>query len=206
MNEWLFLLLTLVGFVQNPDHVVLPKSGATITYNHATATPYRVDWTLSKETLHKFDRAGVSFEPDLTLPAGWYVVHSSDYTGTGYDRGHLWPSADGGLPTFIMSNVAPQAPLLNRESWEHLEAWCRTKAESGATLAISAGVGGNSGTIANGKITVPSYFWKIIKLSSDTGSRTIYAVFPNVDSSGGVSWPSFVVSEARFIAETGVTQ
>ena len=57
-------------------------------------------------------------------------VKPSDYTNTGYDRGHMAPSYIIGLlygeaaqrETFLMSNVIPQMPELNRGPWKKLEA------------------------------------------------------------------------------------
>jgi endonuclease G len=34
-----------------------------------------------------------NFRTDNALPASWYKVHPNDYTGSGYDRGHITPSA-----------------------------------------------------------------------------------------------------------------
>lgn len=55
-----------------------------------------------------------------------YVV-TSEYTKSGYDRGHLAPSADfvwnqdANNMTFVMSNMVPQLPGLNRDAWKRLE-------------------------------------------------------------------------------------
>ena len=56
-------------------------------------------------------------------------VKHDDYTGSGYDRGHMAPNyaidvyhgKDGQRETFLMSNICPQKPKLNRRVWEHLE-------------------------------------------------------------------------------------
>ncbi|KAI4898780.1 hypothetical protein NFI96_006420 [Prochilodus magdalenae] len=46
---------------------------------------------------------------------------NSDYTTTGYDRGHLCPSCfqspDNRLPTFTLTNAAPLDPCFNRVYW-----------------------------------------------------------------------------------------
>ena len=49
------------------------------------------------------------------------------YRGSGYDRGHLKPAADskGSMEemesSFLMTNMAPQTPNLNRGIWKQLE-------------------------------------------------------------------------------------
>lgn len=52
------------------------------------------------------------------------------YTATGYDRGHLAPNyaiaslygRQAQQQTFLMTNIAPQRPNLNRKLWQRLEA------------------------------------------------------------------------------------
>lgn len=58
-----------------------------------------------------------------------WPVDPDDYLGSGYDRGHLAPNyaiaANYGRQaqrdTFLMSNIAPQRPNLNRRLWQRLE-------------------------------------------------------------------------------------
>lgn len=70
-----------------------------------------------------------SFEVDPKVKGGTAVT--ADYWYSGYDRGHLVPSADmrwnlGALQaTYYYSNISPQKPELNRESWAELEDWVR---------------------------------------------------------------------------------
>jgi endonuclease G, mitochondrial len=54
-----------------------------------------------------------------------------EYWFSGYDRGHMVPSADmrwsqeALTPTYYYSNIAPQRPELNRGTWAELEDWGR---------------------------------------------------------------------------------
>lgn len=56
-------------------------------------------------------------------------LKQSDYTNTGYDRGHMAPNygisvcyrEEAQQETFLMSNVIPQQPKLNRNQWKKLE-------------------------------------------------------------------------------------
>ena len=204
MKTIFLLLLSLPLIAQDADRVLLQKQGYTVDYSRRTATPVRVDWVLTKADLTAFDRTDVPFVPDLTLPANWYVAHTSDYADTGFDRGHLCPSADKQAPTFIMTNVAPQAPKCNRDNWERLEAWCRKKAAKGYTVTITAGVCDSIGSIAHGQITVPGYFWKVVRLTGGKADRTLYALFPNTNEAGLLPWPTLTVSPERLRAKTGI--
>ena len=76
---------------------------------------------------------------------------------TGFDRGHLCPSddrdstADENKTTFILTNVVPQAPQLNRQSWLRLEDNCRSLVAQGNELYIIAGTYGKGGEGDNGR-------------------------------------------------------
>lgn len=71
-----------------------------------------VAWELTKVDFGTSDRQD-DFRPDPYLPAGWYRGKTSDYTGSGFDRGHLCPSADrtftleDNSATFLMTNIIP---------------------------------------------------------------------------------------------------
>lgn len=66
-----------------------------------------------------------SFLPDPNVASGTAVT--ADYWNSGYDRGHLVPSADmrwnydALRATYYYSNVSPQLPELNRGTWADLE-------------------------------------------------------------------------------------
>ena len=78
---------------------------------------------LPAETLGEAKRKS-SFRRDDRLVGS--PVHK-DYTHSGFDRGHLKPAADSKASnermaaSFLMTNVAPQTPQLNRGSWKQLE-------------------------------------------------------------------------------------
>ena len=94
-----------------------------------------------------------------------------DYKGSGYDKGHLCPAADMKLSaeamkaTFQMWNMSPQVPSFNRGRWSDLEALVRSYIKSDKdTLFIVTGPVfiSNNGSIGEGKVTVPSYFYKVV--------------------------------------------
>lgn len=79
------------------------------------------------------------------LPSIWHQNRYTDYTNTSFDRGHLCPSddrdstAEENKTTFILANIVPQAPQLNRQSWLRLEDYCRNLVAQGNELYIIAG-------------------------------------------------------------------
>jgi endonuclease G, mitochondrial len=150
-----------------PTNYLIERPQYALSYNRDHGIPNWVSWQITPKDLGNTKRND-KFVPDTTLPKGWYQVTLDDYTGTGYDRGHLCPSADrtasakDNQATFIMTNIQPQAPGNNRATWEHLEAFSRDLVDQGHVLYVIAGGDGKDGTIAKGKVLVPSNTWKIV--------------------------------------------
>jgi endonuclease G len=123
------------------------KPQYVLSYNNKTHTANWVSWQLNKS----WSGTAVSqdnFRPDDALPAEAYKVRPNDYTGSGYDRGHIAPSADrtcneaDNSATFLMSNMMPQVPELNRGVWGDLKEYCRELVQEGKELYISGRAGG----------------------------------------------------------------
>jgi endonuclease G, mitochondrial len=134
------------------DNYLLRKRQYALAYNSSTGTANWASWQLSKAWLGKARRDN-PFAPDTTLPAGFFRVRPRDYDRSGFDRGHLCPSADRSVShqdqdaTFLMSNMIPQSPDLNRHGWAKLEEYCRSQAREGdEDLYVVAGPSGKGGT------------------------------------------------------------
>lgn len=71
-----------------------------------------------------------NFRPDYRIPPQ-FRADVIDYRGSGYDRGHLVASANQNelqlqnSETFLLSNMSPQHPRLNRGVWRELESAIR---------------------------------------------------------------------------------
>jgi len=163
-----------------------------------------VSWHLSVAWLGSTARQD-NFAAAASLPSSWYHVGSTSYSGSGFDRGHNCPSADrtgsvaDNSATFLMSNMMPQAPTNNQQTWAGLENYARTLVNAGNELYIIAGSYGKGGTGSNGtattidqgRVTVPSNCWKVIvvlpvgtsDVSRITSSTRVIAVnMPNINS------------------------
>ena len=209
----------------NPDNYLMTKPQYVLSYNRNRGIANWVSWHLS--TTWKGDaKRSDAFRPDPTLPAGWYAVRTSDYTNTGFDRGHLCPSDDrdntpeDNAATFILTNIVPQAPRHNREVWKILEDYERQLMSAGNDVYIIAGTSGTGGTgqngyatsLANGKLTVPATLWKIlivIPTSSDNvfqltpNTRIIAVNIPNDQSAADKPWKAYITSVDALEALTG---
>jgi endonuclease G, mitochondrial len=153
-----------------------------LSYNSQTKTANWVSWQLNKSWIGAADCLD-SFRPDDGLPDAWYKVRPNDYTGSGYDRGHIAPSADrtrneghiapsadhtrnevNNSATFLMSNMMPQVPEVDRGMWRDLSEYCRELVQRRAKNFTSpAGSMGRKGSIdKREKIAVPAKNWKVI--------------------------------------------
>ena len=157
-----------------PGNYLMEKPRYALSYNRPKLHANWVAWHLAGGDLGPAARQD-DFRPDPALPAGWLAARPPDYTGSGFDRGHLCPSADrtatdtDNSSTFLMTNILPQSPDLNRNTWESLESHCRQLVRSGSELYIYAGGFGSTGTgslgtaqTVKGRINVPAACWKVV--------------------------------------------
>ena len=127
-------------------------------------------WQLTgAHTEGKNKRAGVKFQEDADVPLPRAV--DFDYVRSGYDRGHLCPSADNRWDataqeqSFLLTNVCPQDHNLNVGDWHELENLCRKWAKTYGSIYIVAGpvsLKGKHKTIGKNKVTVPEAFFKVV--------------------------------------------
>lgn len=72
-----------------------------------------------------------NFRADIRIPQR-FRAGLSEFSGSGYDRGHLVASANNDIldiqnsETFLLSNMSPQKPNFNRIIWRELEQAVRT--------------------------------------------------------------------------------
>jgi endonuclease G len=149
------------------NNYLMVKPQYTLSYDRSEATPNWVAWRLDSSWIGGTPRQD-DFRPDTTLPLGWYQVTDQDYSGSGYTRGHMCPSGDrtNSIPnnsaTFLMTNMVPQIAENNTGSWEDFESYTRSLALSGNEIYVISGGSGSVGTIAQGRVTVPKYTWKVV--------------------------------------------
>jgi endonuclease G len=132
-----------------------------------------------------------TFYADLDVPKNYRVAPES-YINMGYDRGHLAPSAtidfsrSSNNETFIMSNIVPQHPALNRQAWGNLEDIIRKWTFSKGKLAVVTGpIYGKRPRRING-VFIPKAFYKVVySFKHDT---SIGFIFPNRDVSSSKLW------------------
>ena len=153
-------------------------------YKHPLAVAYILKGYLVKK---KISRKGLRFRPDYELPTKCRS-YTKDYSHTGYDRGHLASNASFDYnraiqkQTFLMSNIAPQKPKLNRRFWAKVERLARYLAVKYKHVEVVTGVCGNKGYIKN-KVGIPAWWYKIIYVPT----KNSYVAFLAPNTNTGMS-------------------
>ena len=181
--------------------------GYSVSYNHKFKQANWVAYQLTAlETVKVVDRQN-KFKAD---PLIYETNLAIDYLKSGYDRGHLAPSADmtysesSMLESFYYSNMSPQAPLFNRNIWNDLEELTRTWAKEYDSLYIVVGpiLGDNLSVIGPHKVAVPKFYYKIILDNQKSKEKCIAFLMKNEDSN--LALKSFVVTIDEIELLTGI--
>ena len=154
-----------------PDNYLIVRDQYALAYLRDDGIPRWASWRLVAADLGEAERSS-GFLQDSSLPAGWYRVRTGDYTNTGYDRGHLVPSADrtatdsDNEATFWMTNIFPQSPDNNRGPWADMEDLGRELAGFGDEVYTLAGPEGELARLPTASATVqlrvPATTWRAL--------------------------------------------
>ena len=206
----------------NHDHYLIQRTVEAMDYNDNNGLPNWASWNLTTNDLGTSGRS--NFSVDTNLPPNFFWVGTGAYSGSGYDRGHLCPSADRTITTndndmvFLMSNMMPQTGENNSGVWNQFEGYCRSLATStnNYELLIICGPSGFSGARinTNGYVWIPQYTWKIVVVVPPgaglatnritTTNRVITIKVPNTDAATN-NWQSYVTSANQIQVDTGFT-
>jgi len=196
----------------------------SLSYNRDRGEPNWVSWHVQSSDLGSVARQD-DFRADNTLPVSWYHVQNTSYSGSGFDRGHNCPSADrtstvaANSATFLMTNMIPQAPNNNEQTWANMESYIRTLVTAGNEVYIIMGSYGTGGTgssgtvnsVDNGHVNVPSNVWKVVVVLSNgsgdlsrvtTSTRVIAVNTPNINTINS-DWKQYRTSVDAIEAATG---
>ncbi|AEW01045.1 endonuclease [Niastella koreensis] len=208
----------------NFTNYLMVRTYYTLSYHRDRGTPNWVSWHIKSGDLGSTDRQD-DFRADVTLPSGWYEVGATSYSGSGFDRGHNCPSADrtssvdANQATFLMTNMIPQAPNNNEQTWANMENYIRTLVTAGNEVYVVMGSYGTGGTgssgtvntIDGGHVTVPNHIWKVVvvlpngngDLARITSSTRVIAVnTPNINTVNS-DWKTYRTSVDAIESATG---
>ena len=206
----------------NHNHFLLQRTVDAIDYSDVLGESNWVSWDLTGPDIGTAGRSS-SFYQDTLLPSTFNRLTSSDYTNSGFDRGHMCPSYDrtdtsaNNLLVFYMSNIVPQTADNNQGIWQDFEAYCQSQAQAGNELLITSGPSLFTGSRIqpSGEASIPGYTWKIAvivpagsgtALSRITSStRVISLKVPNISGIYSVPWTTYVTSANQLQTDTGFT-
>lgn len=205
MNKIIKLLIILLifsnGYGQsfpqklNEDNQIRSYNGFTLSYNE---THEQANWVyyvnLPNNLKGEVVKVSTHFVIDNLIPTK--TATHSDYTHSGYDRGHLKPAGDEPSDstrkreTYYMSNVSPQAPSFNRGVWKRLENYVRTLTLSSDSVIVITGPILNDSLNVIGrdnKISVPEFYFKVIYVYVDGCMVRYCYLLPNKKSDDDLS-------------------
>jgi len=177
--------------IPGPADQIVERRGYALGYSEKYEQPLWVSYRLTADevTNAAVARAGQRFLPDLAIMTGSALP--SDYTRSGYDRGHLAPTADFRfdrqtmLESFSMANMSPQLPAFNRGVWKRLEEHIRSLAVRHGSLVVVTGpifyTNTHPRTIGASRVRVPDAFYKVLYSERDQ-PRMIGFILPHQGS------------------------
>ena len=202
----------------NHTHYLIQRAQYAMDYNDTTCQANWVSWSYTSTDTGGTSRQD-SYRADTNLPDGFTRIGSATF-GTGYDRGHMCPSADRTTSvadndaTFLMSNMIPQASKNNQGLWATFETYCRSLASGGSEVLITCGPGDFGTTSISNGMKLPGSVWKVIVVAPSgsalasskvtTDCRVIAINTPNTASVGS-SWSSYITTVEEIEAATGYT-
>lgn len=163
------------------DGEVLCFNGFAVFYSPKTKTPLWSAEYLTKERVLKARQLSRvdNFHEERSIKNG---ARLSDYTATGYDRGHLAPNGDMGdrksqFDSFSLANIAPQAPKNNRGIWSSLEGKVRDAVVAKQEAYVVTGVLFIAPKFKSlhGNVVVPSHFYKAVYMPNTKQSMVYVA-------------------------------
>ena len=206
------------------SNFLMVRTYYALSYNRDRGEPNWVSWHVQASDLGSVTRQN-NFRADNTLPVSWYHVQNTSYSGSGFDRGHNCPSGDrtstvdANSATYLMTNMIPQAPNNNEQTWANMENYIRTLVTAGNEVYVIMGSYGTGGTgssgtlnsVDNGHVNVPSNIWKVVVVLSNgsgdlsrvtTSTRVIAVNTPNVNAIN-TDWKQYRTSVDAIESATG---
>ncbi|CAF1562912.1 unnamed protein product [Adineta ricciae] len=193
-------------------------SNFAVSYDRRTRIPLWTVEHLTRETItpgNNVDRGKALFREDEQIHS-FFRATLQDYRGSGFDRGHMIPSAnhrhsqESMNQTFLLSNIAPQVGQgFNRDKWAQLETYARALVKhypgglwifTGPLYLPRLDPVDNKlyvkyQVIGPNQIAVPTHFFKIIIAQQSSGLLDIYSyLLPNEPIDKALSLDEFLVA------------
>lgn len=200
----------------NENNFLVVGEGSVFSYNNSRGGVNWVSWRTTRDDVgDSIPRP--DFRPDPRLPKWYKRIGYYDYSGSGYDRGHMVPSADRfsnpklNEETFMMSNIVPQTGALNQYPWNKFEMYVRSQAWRKLDVHQIAGCYGDAGRLKN-KVNVPTNCWKIAVIlprggkpeQIDGRTRILAVDMPNIQGIEKDPWERYKTTIRAIEKKTGL--
>ncbi len=195
---------------KHPNTVTICRHAYLVQSDTVAKIPVWDAYTLTPDHTVGCVKRSNAFQADQSLPDG-EEARKADYAKSGYDIGHQANDADMDWDvtvereSFILTNMAPQTPALNRGIWKVLETDVRAWAHAGHALTIYVGPiwTASDPTIGSDKVVAAGHYYKII--TDQQTKQTLAFIMPNLKTDMGDDVAPFQVTVATIESETGVS-
>ena len=200
------------------NYFIIDRPQYVVSVSKELSVPNWAAYHLCNDDFGNVKRFSGNFKTDTTLPEGYYRVKHSDYTNTGYDRGHLVRSDDrtktteDNIATFYLTNIIPQTPDLNRLIWLQFENYLQQlcKKENKHLFIVCGGAYYTGNTIKN-NVGVPDSCWKVVLIMDSNQTiddvsnetETIAVMMPNANNLKNKKWTEYITTIRNVENATG---
>ena len=190
--------------------IVLTNIGYLAGYCEQRKNPAWVGFSISSITIAQTAKRLSTFLTDTRTKSR---VSHPDYTNSGYDRGHMAPNYaiatryghEAQRETFLMSNITPQSPNLNRIWWRLLE---EKEANDFAVRleqvwVLTGPVFGSQVEKLRSGVEIPSAFYRII-IDEEHGEPRMLAFIAPQTVTGREPLSDYLTSVREIERQTGL--
>ena len=193
------------------EEEIISHMAYTLSYSEEHEQAFWVAYTLTSEQASADMERTDDYRADPAVENG--SASLADYSGSGYDRGHLAPAGDmewdqtAMSESFFLSNMSPQLASFNRYIWKDLEADVRDSAKTNGKIHIVTGPIFGEGypplaTIGENNVSVPSHYYKVVLDYTQPGIKGIGFILANESSDEPLSTFAKTIDEVEI--ETGI--
>ncbi|MBI2519508.1 MAG: DNA/RNA non-specific endonuclease [Bdellovibrio sp.] len=184
------------------------RHGYYLSFNSSEKIANWVGYSITKEKLNSTVASrSNNFHADNNVEGGSALP--KDYARSGFDKGHLAPAVDMAWSvesmsdSFLMSNMTPQRPKLNRGIWKNLEEKVRGWTKKYGKVYVVTGpiLSEAEGKLPNSAVTIPRKFFKVL-LEEGSEQKAIGFIIPQNYNSNDIK--DYAVSVDSVEAITGI--
>jgi endonuclease G len=198
------------------DGIIIKRGEFIYSFNRITGFSNWVLHRLGKDDFGPVPRFHGPFFKDSLLPIDLPRPTNTDFENSGFDKGHAVRSEErtctneANRQTFVMSNVFPQRPELNRGPWLDCERWVEKMCKDSTYefwIVVGPVYEKDKTEYLNKKtqkFSVPQWVFKVMLVNKPNGTTEKIAVLmPNINGIRKLDWKSYIVPISKVEELTG---